>query len=122
MDPPVIFVVDDDASVRDAIRRLLLSLDISVRSYASAEEFLDETQPGTRGCLILDMRLPGMSGAQLQRHLNKQEWKLPTIIVTAHDDDKSKDAALRLGALWYLLKPFDRRELLSHVRAAIAQS
>jgi two-component system response regulator FixJ len=122
MEPPVIFVVDDDASVRDAIRRLLLSLDMSIRSYASAEQFLDETPPGTRGCLILDMRLPGMSGTQLQRHLNKQHWNLPTVIVTAHDDNKAKDAAMRLGAVSYLLKPFDRTELLAQVHEAIARS
>jgi len=122
MDPPVIFVVDDDKSVRDAIRRLLLSLDISIRSYASAEEFLDDTAPGTRGCLILDMRLPGMSGTQLQRHLNKQEWKLPIVFVTAYDDDDARESSLRLGALSYLLKPFDRQEFLASVNAAIARS
>ena len=121
MEPPVIFVVDDDASVRDAIRRLLLSLDISIRSFASAEEFLDDTAPGTRGCLILDMRLPGMSGTQLQRHLCKHDWKMPIVFVTAHDDNKAKEAALRLGALSYLQKPFDRKEFLASVHAAIAQ-
>jgi len=122
MDPPVIFIVDDDASVRTAIRRLLLSLRLPVRMFASAEHFLAQTKRGTRGCLVLDLRLPGMTGLQLQQHLASQEWKLPTIIVSAHDDDASRDAALRLGAVSYLRKPFDRQQFLSSVHAAMAQS
>jgi FixJ family two-component response regulator len=122
MDPPVIFIVDDDASVRTAIRRLLLSLRLPVRLFASAEHFLAQTKCGTRGCLILDLRLPGMSGLQLQKHLASLEWKLPTIVVTAHDDDASRDAALRMGAITYLRKPFDRQQFLTSVHAAVAQS
>src|SRR5689334_14851564 len=99
MDPPVIFVVDDDASVRTAIRRLLLSLRLPVRLFESAEQFLAQTRAGTRGCLVLDLRLPGMSGLQLQKHLAAAEWNLPTIFVTAHDDDTSRDAAMRMGAV-----------------------
>ena len=122
MDPPVIFIVDDDASVRTAIRRLLLSLHLPVRMFGSAEQFLSQTEPGTRGCVVMDLRLPGMSGLQLQQHLAGVEWNLPTIIVTAFDDDALRDTALRQGAIAYLRKPFDRQEFLASVHAAVAKS
>jgi FixJ family two-component response regulator len=122
MDEPQIFVVDDDASVRKAIRRLLLSLHLPVRLFASAEEFLSVVPSGSRGCLILDLRLPGMTGLQLQKRVVSQEWKLPIIVVTAHEDDETRDTALRMGALAYLRKPFDRRQFLAGVHAALAQS
>jgi FixJ family two-component response regulator len=121
MDPPVIFIVDDDSSVRTAIRRLLLSLHLPVRLFASAESFLAKTKHGTRGCLVLDLRLPGMSGLQLQKQLAREEWKLPTIVVTAHDDDAVRDESLRMGTICYLRKPFDRQQFLSSVHAAIAR-
>ena len=122
MTPPVIFVVDDDASVRTAIRRLLLSLHLPVRLFASAEQFLSRTDRTARGCLVLDLRLPGMTGLQLQKQLVTDEWKLPVIVVTAHDDEESRDASLRLGAISYLRKPFDRQQFLKSIHAAIAQS
>ena len=122
MDPPIIFVVDDDAAVRTAIRRLLLSLHLPVKMFSSAEHFLSQTKPGTRGCLVLDLRLPGMTGLQLQQRLVNEEWKLPTIIVTAHDDEATRDTALRLGAVSYIVKPFDRQQFLTSVHAAVARS
>jgi FixJ family two-component response regulator len=121
IDPPVIFVVDDDISVRKAIRRLLLSLHVPVQTFTCAEEFLAATRPGTRGCLVLDLWLPGMSGLQLQEQLASQEWKLPVVVVTAHDDDEARDASLRLGAIAYIRKPFDRQQFLACVHAAMAQ-
>jgi FixJ family two-component response regulator len=121
MDPPVIFVVDDDASVRTAIRRLLLSLQLPVRLFASAEQFLAGVERGTPGCLILDLHLPGMNGLQLQETLAAQGWGLPIIIVTAHDDDAAKETALRMGALAFLRKPFDRKQFLASVHAAVGQ-
>jgi len=121
IEPPQIFVVDDDASVRTAIRRLLLPLKMPVRLFASAEEFLSATPVGTKGCLVLDLRLPGMTGQQLQQRVIDQEWKLPIIIVTAHDDDADRDAALRLGAVAYLRKPFDRQQFFTSVHTAVAQ-
>src|SRR5687767_11165613 len=102
---PVIFVVDDDASVRTAIRRLLMSVHLPVRMFASAEQFLEQNDRTARGCLILDVRLPGMSGLQLQDELIKRQWKLPVIIVTAHDEAEAKASALRLGAIAYVSKP-----------------
>jgi FixJ family two-component response regulator len=121
-DPPVIFVVDDDASVRTAVRRLLLSLHLPIRLFGSAEQFLSETERGARGCLVVDLKLPGMSGLQLQEELLSMQWKLPVIFITAHDDDESKDAALQMGAISYLRKPFDRQQFLDSVLAAVGQA
>src|SRR3954462_534716 len=104
METPVVFVVDDDPSVREGIRRLLLALPLPVRLFGSAEDFLAGVRPGARGCLGLDLHLRGMSGLQLQSRLVTEGWKLPTIIVTAHDDDGSREETLRLGAIAYLLK------------------
>ena len=120
--PPVIFVVDDDAFVRKAIRRLLLSLNIPVQMFASAEQFLEVAKSGTRGCLILDLHLPGISGLQLQRQLVTEKWTLPVVVVTAHEDDAARDAALGMGAVAFIRKPFDRVQFLDIVRAAIGLS
>ena len=118
----MIFVVDDDASVRKAVRRLLLSLHYPVRLFASAEEFLSQTDSGARGCLVLDLRLPGMTGLQLQQRLCDEDWKLPVVFITAHDDEESRDLALRRGAVAYLRKPFERDRLLGGVRDALGRS
>jgi FixJ family two-component response regulator len=118
----VIFIVDDDASVRTAIRRLLMSQDLPVRMFASAEQFLAQIDSSARGCLILDVRLPGMTGLQLQNQLVAQAWKLPVIIVSAHDEAEARDSALRMGAIAYVCKPFDRAELLASVHAAMASA
>ena len=120
MGGPVI-VVDDDASVRRAVRRLVSSLQYTVRTFASAEQFLAHTDSGTPGCLILDMRLPGMSGLQLQTQLNAREWRLPIIFVTAHGDLRSREAALRGGAVNFLDKPFECQVLLQSVRDALRE-
>ena len=118
----VIFVVDDDASVRTAVRRLLMSLHYPVRLFASAEQFLSQTDSQARGCLVLDLRLPGMTGLQLQQQLCDQDWKLPVVFITAHQDDESRDLALRRGAVAYLRKPFERDQLLGSVRTALSQT
>src|SRR4051794_21161998 len=119
MTEPVIFVIDDDPSVCVAIRRLLLSLNLPIRLFDSAEQFLEQIPLGTRGCLILDVRLPAMTGLQLQKKLNTDEWALPVVIVTADENTETKQAAMELGAIAYLRKPFDRNELLKSVRSAI---
>jgi two-component system, LuxR family, response regulator FixJ len=122
MTSPVIFVVDDDAFVRAAVRRLLLSIRLPVRLFASAEQFLADTDHGAPGCLILDVRLPGMDGLQLQQRLAERDWPLPVIFISAHDDDgASRDAAMRRGAVAYLRKPFDRNQLLTSVRGALGR-
>ena len=116
---PVIFVVDDDAAIRRAVRRLLLSLRLPVQMFASAEEFLANINSDARGCLVLDVRLTGMTGLQLQQRLTDAGWDLPIVFITAHDDSESRDAALRRGATAYLRKPFDREQLLSSVHRAL---
>jgi FixJ family two-component response regulator len=122
MDSHVIFVVDDDASVRTAVRRLLASVRLPVRLFASAEQFLSDTKSGARGCLILDVRLPGMDGLQLQQQLAEREWALPVIFMTAHEDEELRDAAMRRGAVAYLRKPFDREHLLASVHGALGRA
>jgi FixJ family two-component response regulator len=121
MDSPVIFVVDDDAFVRKAVRRLLLSLDLPVQLFASAELFLAAAQPGSAGCMILDLHLPGLSGLELQGKLVEQGWNLPVVVVTAHDEPAARDAALGMGAVAFIKKPFDRAQFLAIVQAAITQ-
>lgn len=121
MDCPAIFIVDDDAAVRKAVRRLLSPLRHAVRPFASAEQFLAQTENGTPGCLILDMGLPGINGLQLQKRLADQAWRLPVIFITAQVDPRSREEALRAGAIDYLVKPFDCEKLLQHVRQAMTE-
>jgi FixJ family two-component response regulator len=120
MASPAIFLVDNDAAVRVAMRRLLVPLRAQVRAFASAEQFLREVPRGAEGCLILDVSLSGMTGLQLQERLNESEWRLPVIFTTGHDDEQSRDAAMRKGAIAYLCKPFDCDVLLAAVRHALA--
>lgn len=119
MEPPVVYVVDDDPSVRAGLQRLLRSGGHPVRLFASAEHFLANIDSSARGCLILDVLLPGMSGPQLQERLAEQGWELPVIFITSHFDEASHDAALRKGALAYLCKPFGCEQILGSVRGAI---
>jgi FixJ family two-component response regulator len=121
MEGPSLFVVDDDAAVRKALRRVLLALNRPVRLFASAEAFLEQVGGDARGCLILDVRLPGITGLQLQEQLANSGSKLPILFITAHDDPESKEHALRRGAIAYLRKPFDRTKLIEGVRAALSQ-
>ena len=120
MASPVIYLIENDAAVRSAVRRLLTPLQRRVRAFASAEQFLREVPRGSEGCLILDISLPGMTGLQLQERLNESEWRLPVIFTTGHDDEPSRDAAMRKGAIAYLCKPFDCDVLLAAVRHALA--
>jgi two-component system response regulator FixJ len=119
MASPIVFVVDDEVSVRGAVRRLVLPLRHPVQLFSSAEQFLSLTKSGTPGCLILDMRLPGITGLQLQQRLAEQNWKLPVIFVSAHEDAEARAAALRCGAIDYLRKPFSCDQLLACVRLAL---
>jgi FixJ family two-component response regulator len=121
MTVPSIFLVDDDPAVRKAVRRLLLSLRHPVHQFSSAEEFLERLDANARGCLVLDVRLPGMSGLQLQETLRERKSPLVILFITAHDDADSRDMALRRGAVDYLRKPFARDELLARVRTALGR-
>ena len=120
MSSHAIYLIDNDAAVRVAVRRLLMPLRAQVRAFASAEQFLREVPRGAEGCLVLDVSLPGMTGLQLQERLNQSEWRLPVIFMTSHDDEQSRDAAMRKGAIAYLCKPFDCDVLLAAVRHALA--
>src|SRR4051812_9014830 len=91
---PKVFVVEDDRSVRSAIARLLMPMQCAVRTFASAEQFLAEVPPDSRGCLILDLRLPGMTGLQLLKQLAREQWKLSTIVISAELGDTGEQDAL----------------------------
>jgi FixJ family two-component response regulator len=117
---PTVFVVDDDASVRTALRRLLAPLRHPVRLFASAEQFTTGIDSHASGCLVMDVRLPGMSGLELQQRMAEQGWILPIIFVTSQDDTATREAALSRGAADYLPKPFSCDRLLESVRRALA--
>ena len=115
----IIAVVDDDESVRTALKELLRSVGLAARAFASAEDFLESGQQQQTGCLIADIRMPGMSGLELQAKLNADRCRIPTIFITAHGDEKMRMQALRAGAVEFLAKPFDDEALLERVRTAL---
>ena len=115
----VVFVVDDDPSVRRSTERLLRSAGLKVQTYSSAREFLASHRPEGPACLVLDVRMPGLSGMDLQRELAQSGIHIPIIFITAHGDEKMRMRALRAGAVEFLAKPFDDETLLESVRAAL---
>ena len=115
----MVAVIDDDESYRVAVQRLLKSAGLSVQSFGSAEAFLDSGQQHETGCLIADIRMPGMSGLELQSELNSDHCLIPTIFITAHDDEKMRLQAMRGGAVKFLMKPFDGEILIEAVRVAM---
>src|SRR6202035_3570216 len=112
-------IVDDDDSMRDALDGLLKAVGVPAEVFASAEEFLRSGQHRQTACLIADIRMPGMSGLELQAHLNAEHCRIPTIFITAHGDAKLRMQALRAGAVEFLAKPFDDEALLESVRGAL---
>jgi FixJ family two-component response regulator len=117
---PLIAVVDDDISVRESLESLLRSVGLAVRVFASAEEFLDPDHPCEADCLVLDVRLPGMSGIELRRHLLASRRKVPAIFITAHGfDDRARAEADSNWTVAYLIKPFSEDELLDALHAAL---
>ena len=118
-DGKLVAVIDDDESVRTALLELLKSVGLPARTFASAEEFLKSGLQQQTGCLIADIRMPGMSGLELQAKLNADRRRIPTIFITAHGDEKMRMQALRAGAVEFLAKPFDDEVLLESVRAAL---
>ena len=115
----LIAIVDDDDLMRNALQGLLKSVGLSARAFSSAEEFLQSGQHCQTACLIADIRMPGMSGLELQATLNAERCRIPTIFITAHGDTKMRMQALRAGAVEFLAKPFDDEVLLENVRAAL---
>jgi FixJ family two-component response regulator len=115
----LISIVDDDDLMRGALQGLLKTIGLSARTFASAEEFLDSGDQHQTGCLIADIRMPGISGLDLQAKLNAERCRIPTIFITAHGDENLRMQALRAGAVEFLTKPFDDEALLGIVRAAL---
>ncbi|MGN6544705.1 MAG: response regulator transcription factor [Aureliella sp.] len=119
MSQPIIFVADDDASVRKALARLIRSAGMATRTFASAEDFLGADLP-LPDCLIVDLCMPGMSGLELQQRLAEGGKHVPLVFISAHDDERARQAALAGGALAFLHKPFEDEALLKVLASAVA--
>ncbi|HLL28763.1 MAG TPA: response regulator transcription factor [Xanthobacteraceae bacterium] len=118
---PVVFVIDDDPSVREALDSLFRSVAFKVGFFGSAQEFLDAERPDAPGCIVLDVRLPGRSGLDFQRDLIKSGIHLPVIFITGHGDIPMSARAFKAGAIEFLTKPFRDQELLDAVALGIRQ-
>lgn len=116
---PIIYIVDDNAAVRDAVRFLVQQVGLTAKIYVSAQEFLDNFQLGMRGCLVLDIRMPGISGIELQEKLTLIGAHLPVIIITGHGDIPITVRAMKAGAFEFLQKPFNDQVLLDTIQAAL---
>jgi FixJ family two-component response regulator len=117
----IVYVIDDDDAMRDSLRWLLESAGFRVCSYCSAERFLSAYKPGYASCLVLDVRMPGLSGLELQRELNRRGAPLPIIFVTGHGDVPMAVDALKNGAFHFLEKPFKDEQLLALIEQAATQ-
>ncbi len=118
---PIVFVVDDDASVRDAVQRLIASVGLRVQTFGSTSEFLESKRPEGPACMVLDVRLPGASGLELQRDLIQAKVPIPIIFITGHADVPMTVRAMKAGAVEFLTKPFRGQELLDAIQEAIAK-
>jgi len=117
--PPLVSIVDDDVSVRRSTRRLLHSAGLRAEAFASAEEFLISGRAEETACLILDLRMPGMNGLQLQRRLTEDSNPVPIVFVTAHSSPEEERQALQAGAVQFLQKPISKEVLLLAIRNAL---
>jgi FixJ family two-component response regulator len=118
---PIVFVVDDDPSIRDALMSLIRSVGLRIEAFGSAREFLTRQPPDVPGCLVLDVRLPGLSGLDLQRELAAAEMTMPIIFITGHGDIPMTVQAMKAGAVEFLTKPFRDQDLLDAIAQAIAR-
>jgi FixJ family two-component response regulator len=118
---PIVFVVDDDASVRDAVKKLIASVGLRVETFGSAREFLSRKRPEAPGCLVLDVRLPDLGGLEFQRALAEANIHIPIIFITGHADVPMTVRAMKAGAVEFLTKPFRGQELLGAIQEAIAK-
>jgi len=116
---PTVFVVDDDEGVRNSLRLLLKSVGLSARTMASANEFLETYKPREPGCLVLDVRMPGMSGLELQQQLNLRGAVIPVIFITGHGDIPMAVEAMQHGAFDFLQKPFRDQDLIDRIQRAL---
>jgi FixJ family two-component response regulator len=115
----LVLVVDDDGLMRNSTRRLLRSAGFQVEAFASAEEFLRSGRLEETACLILDLKMPGMNGLELQRHLAGEGRRIPIIFITAHDNEENRMEAMQAGAVDFLQKPFSEQALLKAIRKAL---
>jgi FixJ family two-component response regulator len=118
---PIVFVVDDDASVCDAVKRLIASAALRVETFRSARDFLNHKRPDAPACLVLDVRLPDLGGLEFQRALADADVHIPIIFITGHADVPMTVRAMKAGAVEFLTKPFRSQELLGAVQEAIAK-
>jgi RNA polymerase sigma factor (sigma-70 family) len=116
---PVVFVVDDDPSVRSSLKFLLSTVGLQVESFDSADTFLQNNPPDTPGCLVLDVRLPGLSGLDFQRELAARKIRIPIVFLTGHGDIPMSVRAIKAGAVEFLTKPFRDQDLLDAIRIAL---
>jgi two-component system, LuxR family, response regulator FixJ len=117
---PIVFVVDDDPAMRQSMRWLIESVNLAVETYATAQDFLAAYDPSRPGCLVLDVRMPGMSGLDLQEELNRRQIYVPIIIITGYAEVPTAVRALKGGALDFIEKPFSDQLLLDRIQQAIA--
>jgi two-component system response regulator FixJ len=117
--PATVFVVDDDEAVRTSLRLLLKSVGLPVETYAAAQEFLDQFDPDRAGCLVLDIRMPGVSGLELQQHLNDQHSIMPIVFITGHGDVPMAVEAMQAGAVDFIQKPFRDQDLIDRINRAL---
>jgi FixJ family two-component response regulator len=115
----MVFVIDDDESIREALKSLIRSVGLSVETFASAQEFLQSNRPDVPACLILDVRMPGLSGLDLQRELTEAHIHIPIIFITGHGDIPMSVRAMKAGAVEFLTKPFRDQDLLDAIQQAL---
>ena len=118
-DSPLISIVDDDDALRNSLDDLIRSIGFRTQGFPSAEAFLNSSQARDTACLILDVRMPGMNGLDLQRQTVAANWRIPIIFITSHADDDARARALEAGAVGFLYKPFREQELLNAIQAAL---
>ena len=119
--PPTVFVVDDDEAMRSSLQWMIESVGLAVECFASAEDFLQSYYPGRAGCLLLDVRMPGMGGLELQEYLQRNEISIPVIIITGHGDVAMSVRAMKGGAVDFIEKPFNDELLLDAIRNALSK-
>ena len=115
----MVFVVDDDVGTRESLKNLIRSVGLRVEAFASAQDFLRSTRPDVPGCLVLDVRLPGLSGLDLQKRMAEVEMEIPIVFITGHGDIPMSVRAMKAGAVEFLTKPFRDQELLDAIQQAL---
>lgn len=117
----IVYIVDDDADVRDSLHWLIESVGLSVVSCDSAQQFFDRYPPGQSGCLVMDVRMPGLSGLAAQKQLQQRDIEIPVILISAHGNVDMAVTAMTQGAMTFLEKPFNDQLLLDHIQSALTQ-